>query len=183
MKTVSLKEMLSQRTDLAGIRRICSIAENEKGGIGRLYNLVFDEDRTTSFQALWAMTHLKDSVLAEHRYDTGRLADAAMSCTDTSRRRLMLTLLVHLPQQEEPRMDLLDFCLSHMMMRKEPPAIQCMCMKLAFKLCREIPELTEELRNTLEMMEPDTLSAGVWCARRSVLCDMEKERKRSGLGK
>lgn len=183
MKTVSLKEMLSQRTDLDGIRRICSLAENEKGGIGRLYNLVFDEDRTTSFQALWAMTHLKDSVLAEHRYDTGRLADAAMSCTDTGRRRLMLTLLVHIPQQEEPRMDLLDFCLSHMMMHKEPPAIQCMCMKLAFKLCRDIPELTEELRTTLEMMEPDTLSAGVWCARRSVLCEIEKERKRSGLGK
>lgn len=82
-------------------------------------------------------------------------------------------------------MDLLDFCLERMMSRQEPVGVQSICMKLAYKLTHSIPELQQELRLLLEMMEPELLSPALRSSRKNVLKKLvhrKGERKKGGKG-
>ena len=64
------------------------------------------------------------------------------------------------------RTDFLDHCLAGMSSSRYPHSVRALCMKLAYKLCRTHPELLEELKLNLEIMEPDLLPPSL----RSVRC-------------
>ena len=64
-------------------------------------------------------------------------------------------------QEHTLRTDFLDFCLEHMASVGEPPGVQALCMKLAFRMCQFYPELSEELRRTLESMDADSYKPAV----------------------
>ena len=66
-----------------------------------------------------------------------------------------------LQQEHTLRTDFLDFCLEHMASVGEPPGVQALCMKLAFRMCQFYPELSEELRRTLESMDADSYKPAV----------------------
>lgn len=76
-----------------------------------------------------------------------------------------MNLLCQQPLADPPRVDLLDFCIERMVSRQEPPGVQSLCIKLAYQLTRSIPELQQELRTMLEIMEPELLVPAI----RSVL--------------
>ena len=60
----------------------------------------------------------------------------------------------------------------------QPYAIRCYCMKLAYEQMKYYPELLEELRMALDMLEQEVLSPGMLSAKRQIM----KKIKRS-LGK
>ena len=62
-----------------------------------------------------------------------------------------------MPLTNPPRVDFLDFCLEKMMSCQELPGVRSLCMKLAYELCLSIPELMQELKMALTIMEVDTL--------------------------
>ena len=84
-----------------------------------------------------------------------------------------MTLLFRQPLSYPPRIDFLDFCLEEMMSIKEPPAVRTLSMKLAYEMCRNIPELLQEFRVLLDMMEPDLLEMSMRTARKNVLKSMK----------
>ena len=57
--------------------------------------------------------------------------------------------------------------------RREPLAIQSLCMKLAYAMCCVTPELSDELRLTLELLDGD-LSPAIRSAKNSILKAMAK---------
>ena len=86
---------------------------------------------------------------------------------------MLLGLLLRQPFYEETiRTDFLDFCLARMMAAAEPVGIRAYCMKLAYLQCRFFPELLSELRQALEIMEPEYLSSGLKVARRNLLKEL-----------
>lgn len=88
-------------------------------------------------------------------------------------------LLLRQPFEEESlRSDFIDFCIAKITACSQPYAIRCYCMKLAYEQMKYYPELLEELRMALDMLEQEVLSPGMLSAKRQIM----KKIKRS-LGK
>ena len=51
----------------------------------------------------------------------------------------------------------------------KPPGVQSLCIKLAYQLTRFIPELQQELRTMLEIMEPELLVPAIRSVRKNTL--------------
>ena len=89
-----------------------------------------------------------------------------MNTRSETLRRLLLTLISRSTLPHPFRTDFLDYCLAGMSSSRYPHSVRALCMKLAYKLCRTHPELLEELKLNLEIMEPDLLPPSL----RSVRC-------------
>ena len=120
--------------------------------------------------AAWVLTHLAaedNKYIDKHRDE---LVALALRTSEVPIRRLSLTLLERLGWGiGDVRTDLLDFCLEHMMLPEEPYGVKSLCIKLAYRQCRHYPELKEELRQSLLLMEPSELGTGVKHTRNKIL--------------
>ena len=145
-----------------------------------LFADVFGGDRDVAVNSAWTLTHLpKDDngFIAEHRE---KLVELASTTADVSLRRLTLTLLERLDWQvenieETPEyyVALIDFCFEHLMMIEEPYGVRSLCMKLAYKLSLNYPELLDELRESLLLIEPTDLGSGVRHTRNKLLKQLQ----------
>ena len=134
---------------------------DEKVRDGLFAEMCGDELRE-AYNAAWALTHLpkEDTIYIDTRRE--ELVAFAVATPDTSLRRLSLVLLERLEWgRDDVRTDLLDFCLEHMMLPDELYGVKALCMKLAYQQCRHYPELCAELKQSLLLMEPSELGAGV----------------------
>lgn len=168
-----IKSRLSLRVGMKDVHEITVQVQNNHVKKQELYECLFDPDDKIGYNAAWVMTHFS---VSENRWlhdKQDELIDALLSCTHPGKRRLILTLLYRQPFPNPPRVDLLDFCLERMISKREFPAVQSLCMKLAYELCRPIPELLQELKITLEMMEHDSVPS-THSARKNVLKAMQK---------
>lgn len=137
-----------------------------------LFATMMDDDREEAVHAAWALTHLPktdNDFIAAHREE---LVGLATMTADVSLRRITLALLercewsleaLNVEEDDVPDyyVALLDFSMVHMMMGEEPYGVRSLCMKLAYKLGLPYPELLDELRQNLMMIEPDELGSGV----------------------
>jgi len=170
---MNFKEKLSERIHLKDIYEMMLSAQNMDSKKKELYQALFDTDDKVAYQAAWVFTHFS---LAENRwlYDKqNELIDEALVCVHPGKRRLLLTLIFRQPPANPLRTDFLDFCLTRMISKQELPAVQSLCMKLAYEMCRQIPELRQELHSIIELMEPDLLSVAMKSARNNVLKAMK----------
>ena len=83
---------------------------------------------------------------------------------------MILNLICQQPAADPPRVDLLDFCMEHMISREEPAGVQSLCMKLAYQLTRSIPELQQELRTMLEANKGGISDWGTICGALYEMC-------------
>lgn len=128
----------------------------------RLFRAMLSGEGKEASNAAWALTHLPvadNKHIATHREE---LVQLAVSTPEVPLRRLSMALLERLEWGvDDVRIDLLDFCLEHMMRPDEPYGVKALCMKLAYRQCRHYPELCGELKRCLLLMEPSELGAGV----------------------
>jgi len=169
---MNIKERLSARISLNEIQEIISLINYNDLKKRELFNLLFDSNDKIAFQAAWVMSHFssKDNKWLYSKQD--ELINEVLICKDIGKRRLILTLLYQQPLVNL-RVDFLDFCFERMITEREPLAIQSLCMKMAYELCRPTPELMQELRTALEMMEGE-LSPAIYAAKRNILKAMQK---------
>ena len=156
------------------IKALAQRAHRDERFRDRLFEEMMGDDLREAYNGAWALTHLpkEDIIYIDTR--RARLTDFAISTPDTSLRRLSLVLLERLEWGRESLDDeryvrLLDFCLEHMMLADETYGIKALCMKIAYQMCRHYPELKEELRQSLLLMEPSELGAGVKHTRKKIL--------------
>lgn len=104
--------------------------------------------------AAWVMTHLTDEQIVALKPRQNEFIDLIMHTQNTALRRLVLNLVERQPMEEaDLRTDFLDFCLEHMSLLDEPPGVQTLCIKLAYRQCRFYPELMQEFRTRLALMQ------------------------------
>ena len=164
------RERLQQTFSEGGAREIYQEVKalGDFRGFTRRY--VFDADHRVARSALWGLTKASDRELAELQVLLNALTDLAMQTGNTSVRRLTLSIIERMKMQEHTlRTDFLDFCLEHMASVGEPPGVQALCMKLAFRMCQFYPELSEELRRTLESMDADSYKPAVVSLTKKIL--------------
>ena len=141
-----------------------------------LFEAMMGEDRDEAVHSAWALTHLPKTDnhhIAKHRET---LVVLAITTDDTSLRRITLALLeklewstTNVDNVPEYYVNLLDFCMAHLMMSEEPYGVRSLCIKLAYTLSLPYPELLGELRQSLLMIEPAELGAGVRHTRNKIL--------------
>ena len=120
--------------------------------------------------ALWGLTKADKKELSQLQVLLDELVELAMHTENSSVRRLSLNVVERLEITEDDlRTDFLDFCLEHMASLDEFPGIQSVSMKLAYRMCKFYPELTEEFMRTLEAMQIDYYKPAVKGLRNKIL--------------
>ena len=160
--------MSSLRID--DIKAMAQEAHRDKVYRDGLFATMLSDEGKEASNAAWALTHLPkdDNKYIDEQRDP--LVRLAISTPEVPLRRLSMVLLERLEWGiDDVRTDLLDFCLEHMMRADEPYGVKALCMKLAYYQCRHYPELKEELRQCLLLMEPSELGAGVKHTRGKIL--------------
>ncbi|QIK59191.1 hypothetical protein G7050_04770 [Dysgonomonas sp. HDW5A] len=167
------KAKLSERIGMNDIHEILRLTHDSDSRKQELYNLVIGEDEAIGYHATWILTHFssEDNKWLYNKQD--ELIDEVLACKHGGKRRVILNLLYKQPLANPPRVDFLDFCLERMISVKELPGVQSLCMKIAYELCRPIPELMQELKTMLEMMEGD-LCPAIRATRKNILQAMSK---------
>ena len=167
-----MKTLLSHRLSQSEIMQLCALTQGEHNDnlTEELYQLTLDANRRVAINALWTFTHFAadDNVWLFAKHD--QLIDRCLEEQDTTKLRLILTLLLRQPFHEETvRTDFIDFCLARLTDARAPYAIRAQCIKLAYEQMRHWPELLDELRQTLEMIGCEPLSPGLRSAWRQVM--------------
>lgn len=166
-----MKKILTGRLSSADIHEWCVRTqgkgmEKEKG---KLYQLTQNEDKQVAFNALRVFSQFEKEDMEWLFAKQNELIDRAMSETHVGCRRLLLRLLLHQPFEEETlRADFIDFCVGHITACAQPYAIRASCMKLAYEQMKFYPELLQELRVALDMLEQEPLSPGLLSAKRQI---------------
>ena len=162
---MELCTILKGRIGGADVLALAQSADREE-----LFMLLFNEDKRTSDNAAWVMTHLPSSDDAWLTEKQQALINEAMRTTSITMRRLTMTLLLRTEfSADDIRTDFLDFCLDIMMRPDQPNGVRSVAMKLAFLQCCHFPELLAELRQTLDIMEPEFLSPALKTTKRTLL--------------
>lgn len=139
-------------------------------GAEKVFPFLSDADKRTSDNAAWVLTHCPsddDGWLTAHQDE---LIDLALRTESITMRRLTMTILLRTPfKGDDVRTDFLDFCFDMMMRPDQPNGVRSVAMKLAYLQCRPFPELLNELRQTLDIMETEFLSPALRTTKKNLL--------------
>lgn len=125
-----------------------------------LLEFIFSDNSRVAKNAAWAMMHKKDSDVRQ--LPQNRLIDLILNTKDISIKRNVLSLVERQEiKEDQMRTDFLDFCLEHMVMLEEPPGVQSLCLKLAYRMCELYPELKHEFDETLKLMHKEFYKPGM----------------------
>ena len=167
-----MRQKLSHKLALSDILHISLLMQGKENDSRKeeLYRLTFDKDERVAVNALWVFTHF-DSINNEWLYTKhDDLIDRVLIEPTVTKRRLMLTLLLRQPFEEDSlRSDFIDFCVSKITACAQPYAIRALCIKLAYEQMKYYPELLAELKMALGMLEQETLSPGLMSAKRQIM--------------
>lgn len=159
---MNIGELLSQKINLPQIKSVVSWASGSGDNLNMLWGFARSDDRRTSVNALWVMTHLQETDAEWLLSLRDEMIDILLTETDTGKKRMLLQLL---REQEyvadDIRTDFLDYCMSKINSECEPYAVRCFSIYAAYKMCRHFPELLAELEEHLDMMRYQTLSPGL----------------------
>lgn len=164
---------LSERIGMEEINEILRLAHEDDSRKQELYDLVVGGDDKIGYHAAWVLTHFSSQDNKWLYNKQNELIEKLLVCEHGGKRRLILHLLYKQPLAEPISVDLLDFCLERMIAVKELPGVQSLCMKIAYELCRTVPELTRELKTMLEMMDGE-LCPAIRSVRKNILKAMQK---------
>ena len=172
-----MRKKLNKRINLDDVHELCILTHGEEKNQKKaeLYKLTFDEDERVSTNALWVFTHfdLQNNEWLYAKHDD--LIDRVLVEKNMTKLRLMLSLLIRQPFEEESlRSDFIDFCVGKITACSYPYAIRALCMKLAYEQMKYYPELLTELKAVLDMLEQEALSPGLASAKRQVLKKIKK---------
>lgn len=172
-RTSPFASQLTKRFHIEDIHSLIYQIKYNSSRKEELYQLIFDKDNYTSYQALWTCSHFPPS---ERKWLEGKqeeLINEVLRCPHSGKRRILLQLLEKQSFKDASRVDFLDFCLNHMLSKQEPPGIQSLCIKLAYKLCQPIPELLKEFWMMIEIAKDERMSPAI----ASVIRNISKKKK------
>ncbi len=165
-----MRKKLNKKLCMDDIYEICILCHGNSRKKAELYQLIFDEDERVATNALWVFTHfdMQNNEWLYAKHDD--LIDRVLVEKNETKRRLILSLLLRQPFEEESlRSDFIDFCIAKITASSQPYAIRCYCMKLAYEQMKYYPELLTELKAAIDMLEQEPLSPGLTSAKKQVM--------------
>ena len=145
-----------------------------------LYSLITTSETKISWRAAWACEKLCKERPEWFIPLYNELSESAQSCQHEGTKRLLLSVIYHLPIPEKLPICLLDFCIEKMLDPEESIAVQSLCIKIAFEIACQQPDLLYELKLYLENTNTEYYSTAVKSTVRIILkkiSQMKSEKK------
>ena len=142
-----------------------------------LFELLFDADPKVVWRAAWACSKVSElSPFIFTSEQSERVLLLSLSTPNGGARRGCLSILYHLPLQASISVDFVNSCFEWMLSPRSPIAVQAYSMKLLYRICEQIPELSQELIAHLENLDPYSYSAGFNSTRKNILKSLNKSK-------
>lgn len=174
---MNLRTKLSKRIHIDDINEVVIQAQENEDTRKELFGLAFDNEQSISINALWIMTHCTSTMNKCLYAKQNELIDKVISTDNSSQRRLILTILQKQALATPLRIDFLDFCLEQIISQKEALAVRSLCIKLAYEMCKPIPELLQEYKITLDVLDPKLLPPSLRTARKNIMNSINAKNK------
>lgn len=106
-----------------------------------IYRLTYDEKQTVSWRAIWVCEKLSEIHPGWFILLYDEIIQRLIDCTHDGSKRLLLSILYNIPIPTPISVDLLNYCLDHMLSPQESIGVQALSIRIAYLLCRKEPEL------------------------------------------
>ena len=173
-----LRNQLVGRIHTEDVRRIVDCITNDDGDVimKALYCLLSDTDRRVANNAAWVLSCSDSKVMRFLLRYQNQLIDLLIGTKDKSFSRMLFSILRRQTfGKSNLRTDFLDFCLNQIVNTNQAIAIRAHAIYVSYSLCKAYPELLNELFMTLQMLESETLSAGLLHARNAIMTAIRKK--------
>lgn len=173
-----LRNQLVGRIHTEDVRRIVDCITNDDGDVimKALYCLLSDTDRRVANNAAWVLSCSDSKVMRFLLRYQNQLIDLLIGTKDKSFSRILFSILRRQTfEKSNLRTDFLDFCLNEIVNSNQAIAIRAHAIYVSYSLCKAYPELLNELFMTLQMLESETLSAGLLHARNAIMTAIKKK--------
>lgn len=163
-------ERLSGRISKGEVLHYAQSLHNDEAGIGELCALVCGTShKKVAMNGAWIIFHLAQSDNAAYMPEyRDMLMDFAMRDNIAVRRGLIITILLNIPEMENPRTDYLDYCMNGFLSSVHSDSSRAAMIKAAARICEKFPELQAELLYRLSLLPPG-LPPSIECVRRKVI--------------
>ena len=173
-----LRNQLVGRIHTEDVRRIVDCITNDDGDVivKALYHLLSDADQRIAYNAAWVLSCSDGKVIKFLIRYQNKLINLLIGTKDKSFARILFSILRRQTfEKSNLRTDFLDFCLSQIVNTNQAIAIRAHAIYVSYSLCKAYPELLNELFMTLQMLESETLSAGLRHARNTIMSAIKKK--------
>ena len=173
-----LRNQLVGRIHTEDVRRIVDCMANDDYVVivKALYCLLSDTDRRVANNAAWVLSCSDSKVMRFLLRYQNQLIDLLIGTKDKSFARILFSILRRQTfEKSNLRTDFLDFCLNEIVNSNQAIAIRAHAIYVSYSLCKAYPELLNELFMTLQMLESETLSAGLLHARNAIMTAIKKK--------
>jgi len=157
----NLRTQLAKPLPEVETEKIASYIRKHPEDFLQVYKLTKDPDITISWRALWICDKLSRTHAEFFAGKQEELIAMLLVCKHGGCRRLLLSILFHIPTVAPLSIPLLDYCFEHMSDPDEPTSVQALSIKMAYKLCLLEPELLAELKLYLDHIQQDYCTIGV----------------------
>ncbi|WP_294590867.1 hypothetical protein [uncultured Bacteroides sp.] len=147
------------------VQEICLCPEYLKD----IYQLTSDGKQTVSWRAIWVCEKLSEKHPDWFVPMREEIIQRLLDCKHDGSKRLLMSILYNIPVASPISIELLNYCFDHMLAPQESIGVQALSIRMAYKLCKNEPELLQELRLILENTEADFYSTGVKTTLRNIL--------------
>ncbi len=134
-----------------------------------IYQLISDEKQTVSWRAIWVCEKLSEVHPDWFVPLREEIIHKLLNCKHEGSKRLLMSILYNIPVSSPISIELLNYCFDHMLAPQESIGVQALSIRMAYLLCKNEPELLQELRLILENTDVDFYSTGVKTTIRNVL--------------
>lgn len=134
-----------------------------------MYQLISDEKQTVSWRAIWVCEKVSEVHPDWFVPMLDDITQRLLACRHDGSKRLLLSILYNVPFPASIPVDLLNYCLDHMLSPQESIGVQALSIRMAYQLCKPEPELLSELRLILENTDVEFYSTGVRTTIRNIL--------------
>lgn len=172
---MDLPTILSQRLTKEQISAICyqNLSPEQ---MDELFAPVLDPDYKVSYNAMWLWTHLVRNKpiknwLKRH-YDT--LVTLLLAEVHSGKRRLLLSLINHISPVDNPRSELLDYCIERVN-SSDDIAVRAFCINQLTILVRQYPDLIGEIEYALELLENGEIQPAIAASRRKLIKQIQQK--------
>lgn len=173
-----LRNQLVGRIHTEDVRRIVDGMTNDDSVVivKALYCLLSDTDRRVANNAAWVLSCSDSKVMRFLLRYQNQLIDLLIDTKDKSFSRMLFSILRRQTfEKSNLRTDFLDFCLNEIVNSNQAIAIRAHAIYVSYSLCKAYPELLNELFMMLQMLESESLSAGLRHARNTTMSAIKKK--------
>lgn len=152
------------------VQEICLYPEYLKD----IYQLISDDKIVVSWRAIWACEKVSEKHPGWFVPLLDDIIQRLLACQHDGSKRLLLSILYNVPASDPVSVDLLNYCLDHMLAPQESIGVQALSIRMAYQLCKSEPELLKELQLILENADTEYYSTGVKTTIRNILKKINK---------